>query len=305
MPLGWLAFKEKSDVFVLPPRFRGMETEIQQHTGEVNWEEHPEFTKWLGDRSDDSWALPNVRYNAEREYGWYTNHFDVICRLYLQIRPGADGLPEAFIIKGDADEIIPNWNIDFSLEEEIDLNMDVVGHLLKQPRFSSTQLVNHFPYQPQLVATDDTMVEFGLPHGYFEFKNGMSDIEIVFHDYLDEQDDDEGSREENSRIFGPEVPLWAQVVVSALSGMQDTERDSILFNRGQIYKFYPVFKLDESLPTAAPAGSLAAALIANAHAPIEDRLVTQLRMQTEKIARAGLTYVDGLRTFHQEAIDKM
>jgi hypothetical protein len=172
--------------------------------------------------------------------------------------------------------------------------MDLVKFLLEHKRFPSVQLVEKFPCQPRLIANAETMVEFGLPNGNFKFKNGMMDIEITFDEYIDEEAGDDVPSPEHDQHFGSEEPLWSQSVASALTGMQDTQRDSILFNRGQTYKFYPLFKFDESLPSAAPAGSVAAALIANTHAEPQDRIVAELRAQAEKIAKAGLAFVDGL-----------
>jgi hypothetical protein len=156
--------------------------------------------------------------------------------------------------------------------------------------------------------TEDDMKNLGLPTGEFVYHNGLQEIEIYPEDvglesegiYLANGGNQNSDFEKHS-----ESPIWLENFQSPISDFIDSKRDRLLLNHEGCYKFYPVFNFDDRLPVAAPVGSVAAALIANAYTSPEDRIATILRDRTEKIAKAGLTFVDGLRAFNQAGIDNM
>jgi hypothetical protein len=308
--LGWLSYQDSFDVFILPPELRGMEDAIQHWTGHLHLDTPPEFDEWFKEIDEGLCDLPSVNYDEGLEYGWFKNHFYALCGLYLQIRPDFDGKPEAVICHVPSDNCIPKWEPNFSFDIDIDIqacDMDIVGYLLNSPGFSPDRIVEDFPERARLVATKDDMKSLGLPDGEFLYRNGLSEIEINPQDFGLEWEDVYGNESINSESGENKntIPFWNEFFSSPFGGNLDSQRDRILFNRNRCYNFYPSFKFDESLPSAAPAGSVAAALIANAHGSPEDRIANVLRAQTEKIAKAGLTYVDGLHAFHQSAVENM
>lgn len=303
--LGCLSYEDYVDVFILPQEFRGMEDQIQNWTGHLHYETPPEFDAWFTENHEGLGDLPSVKYEEGLGYGWSKNKFFALCRIYLRIRPDIDGKPEAVISHMESESCIPKWDINIFDNDVSDIAMDVVGYLLNSTGFSPDQIVEDFPHRARLVATRDDMKNLGLPSGRFDYQNGLQQIVINPEDLgLDWEDIygiDKISDCENENY----IPAWAENFSSPFSGVLDSRRDRILFNRDRCYKFYPAFTFDESLPSAAPVGSVAAALIANAHAAPDQRIATILRIQAEKIAKAGLIFVDGLKTFHQSAIDNM
>lgn len=303
--LGCLSYEDYADVFILPPELRGMEDQIQNWTGHLHHELPPEFDAWFSGNHEGLSDLPNINYEEGLGFGWSKSKFFALCGIYLRIIPGIDGKPEAVISHIESESCIPKWHINIFDNDISDINMDVVGYLLKLTGFSPDQIVEDFPHRARLVATRDDMKNLGLPSGSFEYQNGLQQIVIDPEEFGLEWEDIYGTNENSDGENENDIPAWAENFSSPFSGVLDSRRDRVLFNRDSCYKFYPAFKYDESLPSAAPAGSVAAALIANAHAAPDQRIATLLRIQAEKIAKAGLTFVDGLKTFHQSAIDNM
>lgn len=299
--LGWLSYQDDLDVFVLPPHLRGMEDDIQDEYNYLRVNPPPEFVEWFATIREGVSDFPSVNYDEELGYGWFKNKFHALCGLYISIKPDLEGKPEIFISRAASEHCIPEWASFLSSDSHVQADyVDVVGHLLNCPSFSPGQLVDDFPDRARLVATKDDMKGLGFEEGEFVYRNGLQKLELL-EDLWDEILNGSGGNEADVIRY----PVWCTDLSFTIGDAFDSDGDRILFNRGKRYKFYPNFKFDENLPSAAPVGSVAAALIANAHASPEDRIANILRTQAEKIAKAGLTFVEGLRAFHQSAIDNM
>ncbi|MFO3796462.1 MAG: hypothetical protein ACK8QZ_04155, partial [Anaerolineales bacterium] len=246
--LGWVSYRDKFRLFVLPEQFRGYERDLQGPDAEMYWDAVPDFLPWLESVGGSEGCLPLPEYSDELGYGWYESEFCAVSEVTLAIEPDETGTPTLKIYKDFSTEAVPVAFVEGCDDNEA-REIDLVERILRSSNgVGFNDFIQGFPFWPQRADArecEEALAKLGLANVKLAYKNGLLDI------YGDNGSDDD-------------IPTWAVDVAAPLVGGQDSARDDLLFAGGSEYRFYPKFSFDEEHTDAAPAGSLAAAIIANA-----------------------------------------
>jgi hypothetical protein len=283
--LGWVAYTDEFRVFVLPERFRGYESELQDHIGEMRWNAVPEFLPWLESVGGSELHFPSTRYSDDLDYGWYNNKYYVVCEVELAVEPDETGIPVLHIYQEFDPDAVPVALVKASGDDEADeVEIELVERILSSDDVNFSDFLIKLPYALTLVECEESLQKLGVADARLCFKEGLIDILADHSDYETK-------------------PQWAEDIAAPLVSGQDSARDALLYDGGRQYRFYPSFPFDDQLANAAPAGSVAAAIIANTHqGPPDATIAGQLLAQANKIATAGLGYANQVREFHLQAI---
>jgi hypothetical protein len=297
--LGWVCYPDHQAVFILPERFRDLMTVIEPCPGCLDLEAAPEALAWLesiggGFDGETGWA-PDIAYTEETGFGWFDNQFWALSRVSLVLAPGDDGAPTLFIEKEEASACIPALRLEHVEGDAFDFVERVIGSM----QVSVSDFVPRFPDLTQLAITVGAKTALGVDEKMFHYKNGLGCMDRVTTGGAP------GDLAPGEAPHWADTPPWFADIRASLTDRHDSTRDALLNRRGSPYCFYPSFAFDEARPAAAPAGSIAAALIANAHEPPERRLLTLLVERSKAIADAGMTYAKALGDYHEAAIQAM
>ena len=272
--LGLLGQRRNDRLFVIPEGFIN-ELQFDQafEDGETVIEER--VLEWLIAKGIVPEALtpklPEIAYNEASGFGWRRFSFDVPRSVWIEVRRRADGTTGLWLSSSAPEFAYCFPNIP---------SIDTLSIEARRTPFSSEKFLpmpfadTNYEFLQWPTDVPDFMIESRLPAGGFSG--------LLVSQYPD---------------FS-EVEGW-------LDDRDNAELQEFLFRLPPNTRFCPSIAVDDEVPPPCAAGTIAAAIFANAGTASHDRLALQLINQAQIIATSGLGFYTALLDAHRGRIDAM
>lgn len=272
--LGLVGYRRESRIFVIPHNFVD-ELPFDQEFDDEEKSLEDRVVEWLVMKEvvpdKDDAKLPELKHSPELGFGWKPFTFDVPRRVWVEVRPRADGSPGLWLSSH-----APDWVYTYPVLPGMD-TLSIEANCGNQ---------SWFRFLPMSV--DRSLYEFlHWPTCHPEFLVGSTLPEGAVSGLLDPNYHDMS-----------DVEGW-------LDDLENAELQDFLFRLPTTARFYPSISLDDEVPPPCPIGTVAAAIFANAGSAPEDRIAMQFMRQSEVIAMAGLAFHAAFLASHRARIEAM
>ena len=271
--LGLVGYRRHGKIFVVPRDFLA-DLPFDQDVEDGYKDSEDRVIEWLEKNgillSKPYAKLPQINYSEELGYGWRPFVFDEPRRVWLEVRQSPSGCPGLWVSSQSADiaycyPVLGEMDALAIESRRRPSWLNFVPIPLEDSRYSLLQWPTDDP---------DFLIEMEVPDG------GHSGLVEIDHEEM------------------PDVEGW-------LDDLDNVELQDFLFHLAPNSRFCPSIVVDDEVPAPCQAGTVAAALFANAGSDPVDRIAVQLLNQAEAISDCGLEFLSALLAANRERIEAM